>query len=196
MMASAGKCGSPWCADPSRRSRSRRGCRPVPRTEIPNARTSSLCLRLMAPHLPSRGVGGFGRWWHHGEGRRLYGVPPSGGSRGTFWRAVEGTPMQSSRSMMPGAASHIASLVLIGEVAAVDGVVEMLVESPSPFRFLALIPPWRHRVQRFTGTIETGQRCRPSRQFDDSQAASPPPTMILGATAISIHRPSGREAAP
>src|SRR5271169_4105392 len=70
------------------------------------------------------------------------------------------------------------------------------VESPSPFRFFAaLIPPCAQtECDRFTGTIENRSTLPPISAIliTAARPASPPPTtMIFGAAAISVHRPSG-----
>src|ERR1700758_3325188 len=69
------------------------------------------------------------------------------------------------------------------------------VESPSPLRFFAaLIPPCAHtECERLTGTIENRPTLPPISAIliTAARPASPPPmTIIFGAAAISIHRPS------
>ena len=82
--------------------------------------------------------------------------------------------------------AHALDERLIGkEVAAVDRVVEVLVESPSPFVFFAaLMPPCAQtECERLTGTMEnnsTGTPASATRIVAISPARPPPTTMIFG----------------
>src|SRR5215469_7854465 len=107
--------------------------------------------------------------------------------------------MRSSRSMMPGAISH---MTFTGRWLARKSPPYTVsskccqVESPSPFRFLAaLMPPCAQtECERFTGTIENRSTCPPISAIlmtAASPASPPPTTMIFGAAAISVHPPSG-----
>src|ERR1700722_13138918 len=107
--------------------------------------------------------------------------------------------MRSSRSMMPGAASH---MFLTGGWLARKSPPNTVsskcfhVESPSPFRFFAaLMPPCAHtECDRFTGTIENRSTVAPISAILITAAspASPPPTTIILGVAILLHRPSVR----
>src|SRR5437660_2666221 len=105
--------------------------------------------------------------------------------------------MRSSRSMMPGAASHMS---LIGGWLPRKSPPYTVsskccqVESPSPYRFFAaLMPPCAHtECDRFTGTMENRSTSAPISAIlitAASPARPPPTTMILG-VAILSHRPS------
>src|SRR5271169_4241305 len=105
--------------------------------------------------------------------------------------------MRSSRSMMPGAISHIN---LTGGWLARKSPPYTVsskccqVESPSPFRFFAaLIPPCAHtECDRFTGTMENRSTLAPISAILITAAspASPPPTTMILGVAILLHRPS------
>src|SRR5260221_1452503 len=96
--------------------------------------------------------------------------------------------MRSSKSMIPGAASHMAFTG--GWLARKSPPYTVsskccAVESPSPFKFLAaLMPPCAHtECDRFTGTMENRSTDPPISAILITAAnpASPPPTtMILG----------------
>jgi hypothetical protein len=80
---------------------------------------------------------------------------------------------------------------LVGEeVAAVDGVVEVLEdESPSPLRFLAaLMPPWAQTEwERLTGTMEKRSTVPPASAIlmtAERPARPPPTTMMRGVAAM------------
>src|SRR5580704_3130328 len=105
--------------------------------------------------------------------------------------------MRSSRSMIPGAASHMS---LKGGWFARKSPPKTVsskcfhVESPSPFRFLAaLMPPCAHtECERLTGTMENRSTSPPISAILITAAnpASPPPTTIILGVAILLHRPS------
>src|SRR5579864_1882636 len=105
--------------------------------------------------------------------------------------------MRSSRSMMPGAASHISFTG--GWLARKSPPYTVSskccqVESPSPLRFFAaLMPPWAHtECERLTGTMENRSTCPPISAIlmTAERPASPPPTtMIFGLVAIKISGP-------
>src|SRR6201984_510015 len=126
---------------------------------------------------------------------RLYNVPPKRRkSSNPSGVRLKGTPMRSSRSMIPGAASHMS---LIGGWLPRKSPPYTVsskcfqVESPSPFRFLAaLIPPCAQtECDRFTGTIENRSTSPPISAIlmtAASPASPPPTTMILGA-AMLLH---------
>ena len=98
---------------------------------------------------------------------RLYKVPPKRRkSSSPSGVRLKGTPMRSSRSMIPGAASHI---FLTGGWLPENRRRKPCrqsacqVESPSPFRFFAaLIPPCAQtECDRFTGTMENRSTLAP-----------------------------------
>src|SRR5690349_3724372 len=99
--------------------------------------------------------------------------------------------MRSSKSMIPGAASHIAFTG--GWLARKSPPYTVSsrccqVESPSPFKFFAaLIPPCAQtECDRFTGTIEKRSTCPPISAIlmTAESPASPPPTTIIFGLAI------------
>src|SRR5690348_7726250 len=105
--------------------------------------------------------------------------------------------MRSSKSMMPGAASHISFtggwLARKSPPYTVSSKC-FQVESPSPLRFLAaLMPPCAHtECERFTGTIENRSTWPPISAIfmtADKPASPPPTTMIRGAAILlsSLH---------
>src|SRR5262249_6433264 len=103
--------------------------------------------------------------------------------------------MRSSKSMIAGAASHIA---FTGGWLARKSPPNMVssrccqVVSPSPLRFLAaLIPPCAQtECERLTGTMENKSTCPPASAIliTAARPARPPPTtMILGAAMKTFH---------
>jgi hypothetical protein len=108
-----------------------------------------------------------------------------------FGGAVEGDAHAVEQVDDGGALlAHVLDGGLVGEeVAAVDGVVEVLeVVSPSPLRFLAaLMPPWAQtECERLTGTMEKRSTVPPASAIlmtAASPARPPPTTMILGVAA-------------
>src|ERR1051325_11605165 len=99
--------------------------------------------------------------------------------------------MRSSKSIIPGAASHISFtggwLARKSPPYTVSSKC-FQVESPSPFKFLAaLMPPWAHtECERFTGTIENRSTCPPISAIlmTALNPASPPPTTMIRGAAI------------
>src|SRR5947209_20253136 len=111
--------------------------------------------------------------------------------------------MRSSRSIIPGAASHMS---LIGGWLPRKSPPYTVsskccqVESPSPLRFFAaLMPPCAQtECERFTGTIEKRSHCPPISAIlmTAAKPASPPPTtMILGVAILLGPLSVGRLAA-
>ena len=104
-----GRCELPWNASPWRKCRGKPDWNRARPREIPSARTCGPCLRIRSgvpvrrarrAVLPGGGAG---------EGGTVEeGAAEAAEVEQSFRRAVEGTPMRSSKSMMPGAASHMA----------------------------------------------------------------------------------------